>query len=68
MSYNPINYLIIEGPDLSGKSTLYQNIHDMTDYKWNIQDRSALSMLVHAKLYGRPEFDYIEALKKEINN
>jgi len=65
---NPINQIVIEGPDLSGKTTLYQNIHNMTDYRWNIQDRSALSMLVHAKLYDREQFTHIESLKTELRN
>ena len=68
MIKNPINYLIIEGPDLSGKTTLYNQIHKKTGYRWNIQDRSALSMVVHAKLYNRDEFSHIENLNNEINN
>tara|TARA_R110002153_G_scaffold16136_1_gene57078 strand:- start:155 stop:1057 length:903 start_codon:yes stop_codon:yes gene_type:complete len=64
----PINYIIIEGPDCSGKSTLYDMIHKESDYQWNIQDRSSLSMLVHAKFYGRDEFFHIAALKKELYN
>ena len=63
---NPISYLIIEGPDLSGKTTLYEKIHNATNYRWNIQDRSTLSMLVHAKYYGRDTFNYVEQLKKEL--
>ena len=62
---NPVNQIVIEGPDLSGKTTLYQNLHDMTNYRWNIQDRSALSMLTHAKQYGRNEFSHIEQLRSE---
>ena len=65
---NPIYQIVIEGPDLSGKTSLYQNIHDKTRYKWNIQDRSALSMLVHAKYYGRSEFQHVESLKKELSS
>jgi len=65
---NPINQIILEGPDLSGKTTLYQDIHNLTSYRWNIQDRSALSMLVYARLYGRNEFGHLEALKAELNN
>ncbi len=64
----PIDKIILEGPDLSGKTTLYQNIHKATGYKWNIQDRSALSMLVYAKLYERPEFSHVERLNEELNN
>ncbi len=65
---NPINKIILEGPDLSGKTTLYNRLHRATDFKWNIQDRSALSMLVYAKLYNRPEFMHVERLNSEINN
>ena len=65
---NLINQIILEGPDLSGKTTLYENIHNMTQYRWNIQDRSSLSMLVYAKLYGRDEFPHVEALNTELNN
>ena len=65
---NPINQIVLEGPDLSGKSTLYNMIHKATDYRWNIQDRSSLSMLIHAKLYGRSEFQHVESLKNELNN
>ena len=68
MLSTPINKIILEGPDLSGKTTLYENIHKATGYKWNIQDRSALSMLVYAKLYERPEFVHVERLNEELNN
>ena len=49
----PVNYLILEGPDLSGKSTFYNALHKKSSYAWNIQDRSSLSMCVHADQYGR---------------
>ena len=62
------NQLILEGPDLSGKTTLYYDIHKATGYKWNIQDRSALSMLIHAKYYGRDTFNHVEQLKRELYN
>jgi len=64
----PINKIILEGPDLSGKTTLYQSIHKATDYKWNIQDRSALSMVVFSKLYNRSDFFHVERLNEELNN
>lgn len=63
---NPINYIILEGPDLSGKTTLYEKIHKKTNYQWNIQDRSALSMVVHARLYNRDSFTHVENLKNEL--
>ena len=68
MTKRPINYVFIEGPDLSGKSTLYNDIHKLSDYRWNIQDRSALSMLIHAKQYGRNTFQHVEQLRSEIFN
>ena len=64
----PIDYIFIEGPDCSGKTTLYEMIHKETGYKWNIQDRSALSMLIHAKYYGRDTFNHVEQLKRELHN
>ena len=30
----------IEGPDCSGKTTLYNNLHKQINFKYNIQDRS----------------------------
>jgi len=69
MSYStPINYIFIEGPDCSGKTTLYEMIHEQSNYQWNIQDRSALSMLIHAKYYGRNTFNHVEQLKRELFN
>lgn len=62
----PVRYLILEGPDCSGKTTLYQNIHKVTRFKHNIQDRSALSMLCYAVLYGRDERIYRENLLEEL--
>ena len=65
---NPINMITLEGPDLSGKTTLYETIHKLSDYRWNIQDRSALSMLVYARLYGRNDYHHVENLKAELAN
>lgn len=64
----PINRLILEGPDLAGKTSFYNRLHELTRYKWNIQDRSALSMLIYAKLYGRDTFIEVERLNTEIKN
>lgn len=64
----PINYVILEGSDLSGKTSLYSSLHRSTGFKYNIQDRSCLSMLCYAKLYGRPEADHRIGLTKEISN
>ena len=64
----PINQLILEGPDLAGKTSFYDRIHKATGYRWNIQDRSALSMLIYAKLYNRETFIEVERLNKEIKD
>ena len=45
----------IEGPDCSGKTTLYNRLHKETSFKYNIQDRSCMSMFVYAKMYGRED-------------
>jgi len=45
----------IEGPDCSGKTTLYSQLHKETNFKYNIQDRSCMSMFVYAKMYGRED-------------
>ena len=68
MIKRPINYIFLEGPDLSGKTTFYENMHKSSDYRWNIQDRSALSMLIHAKYYGRDTFRHVEQLRSELYN
>ena len=49
----PIRYIIVEGPDLAGKSTFIQQLHKVTGFKYNIQDRSCLSMLCYARQYSR---------------
>jgi hypothetical protein len=64
----PIEKIIIEGPDLAGKTTFYNKLHDISKYRWNIQDRSALSMLIYAKLYNRDTFHLVENFKKELFN
>ena len=68
MINRPVNYIFLEGPDLSGKTTFYEKLHNASGYQWNIQDRSALSMLVHAKLYNRDTFNCTEQLRYELNN
>ena len=55
-----IRNITLEGCDASGKSTLYSNIHRATKFRWNIQDRSQLSMLCYARQFGRGD----EAIRK----
>ncbi len=52
-----INNITIEGPDLAGKTTLYNKIHKDTGFKWNIQDRSVFSMLCYSLFYKRGDED-----------
>lgn len=69
-----IRNITLEGCDASGKSTLYSNIHRRTNFKWNIQDRSQLSMLCYARQYGRGEEDVskwrreLDAFLLDLNN
>ena len=49
----PTKTLFIEGPDCSGKTTLVKNIHEVTNYKWHIHDRSQISRDIFARMYDR---------------
>jgi thymidylate kinase len=66
MSNLPIRYIILEGVDCSGKTTLYSVFHKDTGFKYNIHDRSFLSMLCYARLYGRDETFYRDSLREEL--
>lgn len=63
-----INHLVIEGADLSGKSTLISNLHGATNYRWNIHDRSYLSRVCCAQMYGRDKKQPIRGMWKELSN
>ena len=63
-----INDITIEGPDLSGKTTLFNNLHNKTNYEYNIQDRSELSMLAYAILYDRDQAVWRRRLRNKLNN
>jgi hypothetical protein len=62
----PIRYIVLEGPDCCGKTTLYSAIHRTTKFKYNVHDRSFLSMLCYARLYGRDATDHRESLHAEL--
>lgn len=62
----PTNYLILSGPDCAGKTNLYSNVHRTSGFKWNIQDRSWLSMLIYGILYGRPTSSLARGLWEEL--
>ena len=63
-----INDITIECPDLSGKTTLFNNLHNKTNYEYNIQDRSELSMLAYAILYDRDQAVWRRRLRNKLNN
>jgi hypothetical protein len=64
----PVRYLILEGPDCSGKTSLYSELHKTSSFKYNIHDRSFLSMLCYARLYGRDETEHRRNLEEELRN
>ena len=50
--------IFLEGPDCSGKTTMFNKLHKLTDFKYNIQDRSCMSMFVYSKIYSRPDTSF----------
>jgi hypothetical protein len=62
----PTNHVVICGPDCSGKSTLYKNIHKISNFRWNIHDRSFLSMICYAEQYGRDSKEHRLGLLREV--
>ena len=60
--------LILEGPDLTGKTSLYNELHKKSRYRWNIQDRSCLSMVCYARQFNRPSEDLRRNFYKEVSN
>jgi hypothetical protein len=67
MTFLPVNYVVIEGPDCSGKTSLYSNLNKATSYIRNIRDRSYLSTLCYARLYDRPAAeDLRNSLREEL--
>lgn len=62
-----IKCVLLEGPDCSGKSTLFSSIHRSTDFRWNIQDRGQLSMLCYAR-QSRRGTDIIDRWRRELDS
>lgn len=60
--------ITLEGPDCAGKSTLYNEIHKASGFRWNIQDRGALSMLCYARMYGRDVSTWRRLLDAELHS
>lgn len=58
----------IEGPDCSGKTTLFNSLHKKTNFKYNIQDRSCMSMYVYSKIYKRDNTDlWFKKIQEDLN-
>lgn len=64
----PINRLIVEGPDLSGKTTLIKQIHKITNYRYNVTDRSSFSAVCFAQQFKRDDTEAKKRLQLEIND
>tara|TARA_Y100001972_G_scaffold24718_1_gene29990 strand:- start:3860 stop:4756 length:897 start_codon:yes stop_codon:yes gene_type:complete len=50
-----IDNIVLEGADCSGKSTLFEVLHKDTSYRYNIHDRSNLSMYIYSDFYQRKD-------------
>ena len=59
--------VVLEGVDCSGKTTAFSKIHKLTGFKWNIHDRSTLSMLCYALMYNRDVDHWRSLLNEEIS-
>lgn len=64
----PLRQLVLESPDCGGKTSLFNEIHRQTQFRWNIHDRSHLSMLIYALQYGRDAECHRENLREELSN
>ena len=64
----PIRQIFIEGPDCSGKTTLIKKIHDATNYRFHINDRSLVSRKIFSELYDRKTPRVNEDFHLEISN
>lgn len=66
----PTRYLIVEGPDLSGKTTLIKEIHKQTNFHHNIHDRSCLSMMIYDQMRnGKNDNQYYSMkFEEELND
>jgi hypothetical protein len=59
----------IDGTDCSGKTTLWNNIHKISGYRWKLEDRSFVTMVAYARLHGRPKSeDYYRQLIADLSN
>lgn len=64
----PVNTVFVEGPDCSGKTSLINQIHRDTNYRWHIMDRSQVSRKIFNNFYGRELLNVNDSLRFEISN
>ena len=67
MNFN-LRTVLLEGPDCAGKTSAYREIHRHTKFRWNIHDRSTLSMLCYAIQYRRDPEVWRSLLREELND
>ena len=60
--------VVLEGVDCSGKTTAFRELHKLSGFKWNIHDRSTLSMLCYAIMYGRDVSHWRSLFNEEVND
>jgi thymidylate kinase len=59
----------IDGVDCSGKTTLWNAIHKISNYRWKLEDRSFVTMVVYARHHGRKKAnDYHRQLIRDVSN
>ena len=61
-----IENITLEGPDLAGKTSLYSSLHKKTGYRWDIRDRSFLSMVCYARQFNRGE-DFVDECRQRLH-
>ena len=67
MNFN-LKTVLFEGPDCAGKTSAYRDVHRHTKFRWNIHDRSTLSMLCYAIQYKRDTTVWRNLLREELND
>ena len=65
-------FIIFEGADKTGKSTLIKKLNEVTDYKHWVLDRGIISSIVYNDIYKRKNkrnesFDYFYIFKHRKN-
>lgn len=59
----------IDGSDCSGKTSLWNKIHNISGYRWKLEDRSFVTMVVYSRLHGRKKLpDYQRQLMDDLSN